>query len=99
MQPTEQQAEAIAAVLRDTCGWSATHKGDEEYFVRYVTTSQHVEYRFCGALGLGGKFHIANGGRWFVSCYPEDRTFVRDTMIQSANRQLDAMRIRAAIGE
>jgi hypothetical protein len=34
------------------------------------------EYRFCGSLGFGGKFHCERD-IWRVSCYPEDSTLER----------------------
>lgn len=69
---TADQANAIWDVLVQHAG---AHEGGREAFVD--VQGHHVpctEYRFCGALGFGGKFWNYNG-RWYVTAYPED---VRD---------------------
>ena len=49
----------------------------------------YVEYRFCGALGFGGKFRYDPfDNRWYVDCYREDETPERLAMIEQANRRL-----------
>lgn len=46
------------------------------------------EFRFMGALGFGGKVW-SNGGRYYVSYYPENRTPERDAMVEAANADLN----------
>jgi hypothetical protein len=46
------------------------------------------EYRFCGSLGSGGKFWRANYTPWSVSCYQEDETPERLSIISRANDAL-----------
>ena len=69
---------------------------DADAFVRAISTvlvDDHMicrEYRFCGALGFGGKFRN-NGNRNntpHVDCYPEHETPERLAMIEAANRRL-----------
>ena len=47
------------------------------------------EYRFCGALGVGGKVWAGHhGDPPYVTQYPEDATDASRTIIERANRQL-----------
>lgn len=52
-------------------------KGFVDAFVNGLTT----EWRFQGLLGFGGKFR-RNDGRYYVTCYPEDRTPERDAICE-----------------
>ena len=63
---------------------------NRESFVRYVTTEEHIEWRFCGSLGFGGKFNVGSG-RIYVSCYTEDETPERRATIQLINSKLEAL--------
>jgi hypothetical protein len=56
-----------------------------------------TEYRFCGALGGGGKIRYQNGWpnlrtqrreRWYVTCYSEDETPERREIIERTNKRL-----------
>lgn len=47
------------------------------------------EYRFCGHLGLGGKFHYKT---FKVSCYPEDETPGRKELINITNEELSKLK-------
>lgn len=44
------------------------------------------EWRFGGHLGFGGKFW--RNGRYYISCYPEDRTKKREAIIEKVNALL-----------
>lgn len=58
-----------------------------------------LEYRFCGALGFGGKLrHDPHEDRWYVDCYREDETPERLEMIAHANRRLAEL-VRATYQE
>lgn len=50
-----------------------------------------TEWRFQGELGFGGKFYPSRA-RWYVGCYPEDRTATREALIERANRRLESLR-------
>lgn len=63
---------------------------DRESFVLNQTNHHIVEWRFMGALGFGGKFWRSNG-RWYVTCYSEDRTPARDALIDATNNKLAAL--------
>ena len=85
---TEAQAIKVFEVLRD-CG---AYPSQREEFIR-TQISGCREYRFMGLLGYGGKFWN-NSGRWYVTCYSEDRNTERDAMIESANARLEEERRR-----
>lgn len=93
---TEQQARAVVRILVEECGHKVHDPRDLDAFVRAIIVPQPDggppcrEYRFCGALGFGGKFRN-NGNRDgipYVDCYLEDETPARRTMIEAANRRL-----------
>lgn len=92
---TEDQARAVRAILHDECGCRVDGR-ETEVFVRAIMTeasdreSVCHEYRFCGALGFGGKFRN-NGNNEnvpYVDCYREDQTPARMKMIAKANSRL-----------
>lgn len=58
-------------------------------FVLSYTTEipQTTEWRFQGLLGFGGKFW-RNGGHYYVTCYPEDRTAEREAIVKKVNALL-----------
>lgn len=60
-----------------------------DFLFHFGTTT---EYRFCGTLGLGGKFWNINGRLW-VSCYPEDETTERLETIKWINRDLGGIEV------
>lgn len=65
---------------------------EKEAFVRAYTQIEHPtsEYRFQGVLGFGGKFW-RNDGRFYVSCYREDRTKKLDKIIAKVNDRLQLL--------
>jgi hypothetical protein len=57
-------------------------------FLRHVRENpDFTEYRFCGHLGFGGKFWDYLN-QLYVSCYPEDATPERVTLIAKVNELL-----------
>lgn len=94
----EQAAKALC-ILVEECGYRL-HSHDGESFLRSVVTPADDdgtmwdrvcnEYRFCGALGFGGKFRNNgnNNNTPYVDCYQEDETPERRAMIERANRRL-----------
>ena len=55
-------------------------------FVRYATEGSWTEFRV-GAPGPGGKVWF-NGGRFYVSYYPENKTAERDALCEKTNAAL-----------
>lgn len=66
----------------------ATEHWREDFVLHMSGTTQ--EYRFGGMLGFGGKFYNC-AGRWYISCYPEDRNDRREKMIDKINTRLRAL--------
>lgn len=66
----------------------ATENWRTDFVLHMSGTTQ--EYRFGGMLGFGGKFYNM-AGRWYISCYPEDRTDARAKLIESINTRLRAL--------
>lgn len=85
---SEQNAKAVAQILRDECGWCSDDRG-EWAFVHHVTKGCD-EYRFMGALGFGGKFRNNgnNDDTPYVDFYPEDATPDRRQRAERANQRL-----------
>lgn len=65
---------------------------DRESFVINFTRREYptTEYRCCGAFGFGGKFW-RNDGRFYVTCYPEDRSARINRSIDHVNELLAAL--------
>lgn len=92
----EQQARAVLSILVEECGHKVFDPRDADAFVRGIMVppphKEHPcrEWRFCGALGFGGKFR--NNGNHdntpYVDCYREDETPARLAMIEAANKRL-----------
>lgn len=92
-------AELLWRVLVEECR-ARDDERDRGSFIRYVTEPNQFghEWRFMGALGVGGKFYNDHFS-WRVGCYPEDRSPERDEMIRRANERLAAMRAQWIEGE
>lgn len=92
---THDQAEQVYDVLQEYCGAQNAIRDD---FVRYATReygpNETLEFRFCGELGLGGKFYSTSDGRWIVTCYSEDETVGKRSAITAANIELAVLRKR-----
>lgn len=93
---SESQAWNVLNILVEECGHRVMDPRDAAAFVSAIIVpqpdSKHDcrEYRFCGALGFGGKFRN-NGNRDntpYVDCYSEHETPARLQMIEAANRRL-----------
>jgi hypothetical protein len=87
---TEPQARAVIKILVEECGHHVIDQRDVDSFVRGIMKPDCHEWRFCGALGFGGKFR--NNGNHddtpYVDCYPEHETPARFAMIERANARL-----------
>lgn len=91
MDLTEAQKDAIWDVLVETCGASERWRDD---FTAHFPKCR--EFRFQGALGLGGKVWADHGvwtfgQRVYVDCYAEDETPARLDMIERANAALASL--------
>jgi hypothetical protein len=67
----------------------ATERWREDFVMHMSGTTR--EYRFGGVLGFGGKFYNY-ADRWYISCYPEDRTDERAALIETINAKLLALK-------
>lgn len=76
--------DGIYDVLVEECGAPEGQDYRTDFAVHFPAC---VEYRFGGALGFGGKVWWSHD-KLYVTCYPEDRTLERDTMIEHANARL-----------
>lgn len=74
-------------VLVRTCDASDDESTRHQFDLFWEKRHSLNEFRFCGALGFGGKFFSAHG-EWWVSCYPEDKTPEREDRIKRANAAL-----------
>jgi hypothetical protein len=65
----------------------ASRDEDERFSFVFEFTGQKPTgaYRFCGSLGMGGKFYFP---AFNVGCYPEDRTSEREAAILATNQSL-----------
>ena len=88
---TPEQAEAAYDVLVKHAG-ASSDLADKWAFVRNVVDDRFPcwEYRFCGSLGMGGKFR--NNGNQnntpHVDCYQESLTPEREAVIAATNSAL-----------
>lgn len=68
---------------------ASAHDYAREAFVNYAIGREDIpEYRFGGALGMGGKIRLYKGKKPFVFCYPEDETEYRRGIIKATNAKL-----------
>ena len=74
----------IYDLLEEHVGAEPWHRDD---FIQCLAYKRGVEYRFCGNLGMGGKFYN-DGGRLYVTCYEEDETDERFKAIETVNELL-----------
>lgn len=81
-------AEAVYDVLVEEC---RAHPDDRATFVRNFDEHARLEWRFVGALGMGGKVWKQTRPMLFVTCYSEDETPERLAMIERANARLAAL--------
>lgn len=85
---TADQANAVYDLLVAHAG---ANDDDRIGFFFTQTDGYCAEYRFQGLLGFGGKFWNSNN-RWYVSCYREDLTPVRQAAIDATNAALARLR-------
>lgn len=96
---SRETAEEVWSILVRAAGASPDGRDD---FVFHQTRGFVDEYRFCGALGFGGKFWRSTrrtdegtlAERWYVNGYPEDQTPQTTAAIERTNEALAAVRVR-----
>lgn len=89
MSVSRQFYESCYDLLHAT-GNFAHNPGEKLTFVNYFLETpsyQTREWRFSGHLGFGGKFW-RNAGQHYVTCYREDETPERRTMIDNLNQEI-----------
>lgn len=100
---SEEQAASVIKILAEECGYRPDTAHGADPMIRAIQWPHPRdeypcrEYRFCGALGFGGKFRN-NGNRDnvpYVDCYREDETPARLGMIQLANDRLAELFIKS----
>ena len=87
---TEAQAHAIYDILVEECDADPRLSGSgRPHFIHWMTEAplRGCEYRFCGALGYGGKFWVSRNSIR-VNCYSEDLDAEAKLMISRANNRL-----------
>lgn len=87
---TEAQANAIYDILVEECDADPRLNGcGRPNFIHWMTDAplRGCEYRFCGALGSGGKFWV-NRNSIQVNCYSEDLDAEAKRTIARANNRL-----------
>lgn len=86
---TKEQAVRVYEVLFEHCGARPAEDDVASFVHEFTRENPTSEYRFCGALGFGGKFRFP---RFSVDCYPEDSNPIRDKMVSDGNAALAALK-------
>lgn len=93
---TPRQATKIWNVLFAYAGASGSGQARNDFINSLCDPTANVsEYRFQGFLGFGGKFWNCND-KWSVSCYREDETPGRISLILHVNALLAEYRASEA---
>ncbi len=74
-------------ILVEHAGVQDFRDWQRETFIRDFAEGTTTEWRFQGLLGFGGKFW-RNNNHYYITCYPEDRTPERETIIAKVNELL-----------
>lgn len=82
---TPERANALYDLLVRLAGAPENHR--VRFVCHFEGANPTDEWRFCGALGLGGKLTYDRDG-YRVTCYQEDLTPERQQMIERANEAL-----------
>lgn len=92
---TANLANAIYDILAEVCeAPDRTERWSErERFVRWLCDNPTLapEWRFCGNLGMGGKFWPRRRPEVMVDCYPEDKNDERRAVITEATGRITAL--------
>jgi hypothetical protein len=86
---TAAQATRVYDVLVAHVGAYPAEDDRASFGYEFTKDNPTTEYRFCGALGMGGKFRFP---RMSVDCYPEDSTPDRVAKIADCNAALATLR-------
>jgi len=63
----------IWSILQEHAGARPVYEDDFVYAFTRSSSGPPTEWRFQGTLGFGGKFWRYDG-KYYVTCYPEDKT-------------------------
>lgn len=89
----ERINEILNRVYDVLVGVGADESRRPDFVIRYASPAwlwQIDEWRFCGQMGQGGKFHVTGSG-FVVSCYPEDMTVARHSVLVEVNAALKSL--------
>ena len=97
MNHLTEYARAVYDVLCREAGAREGACDYEEFLASWPHSA--TEYRFMGSLGWGGKvWYNAPNARAYVTCYPEDATNHRQSVIARTNEALRALNPSAFFG-
>jgi hypothetical protein len=89
--------EIVWKILQKHCGAGDDESASRQEFLinspKTVPDHEHLEFRFMGVLGGGGKIRYSYQRHFYVDCYPEDATPERRVMIDAANEELKSLKI------
>ena len=86
--PAHKFFDAVYSVLVEKAGASETFRGS--FILRHIEREHACnEWRIGGKLGYGGKYWRERNA---VSCYIEDSTPERDTIIEETNKALSSLK-------
>lgn len=91
MKLTTEQANAIYDILVREAGADNRASRREMFVAAATKVTGNLEYRFCGALGFGGKIWISKN-EWYVSASPSDLNYVTVGSIMQANAALASLK-------
>lgn len=87
--------EHVWSLLQKHCGAGEEPKTEFlQNTPRTIDVHEHMEFRFQGALGFGGKIRYNPKDHFYVDCYPEDMNPERRRMIEEVNAELKKLKIR-----
>ena len=87
MSDTKETYRRIYSILQEHAGSRRVYEDDFIYAFTLMPNGPPTEWRFQGTLGIGGKFWRYDG-RYYVTCYPEDKTPEREAVIAKVNALL-----------
>lgn len=87
----EWEAHWVYDILVEECGARDDADSRHDFVHHHTKDDLPGEYRFVGALGMGGKFYLGysfDGRRMHVDYYPQDQSPERDRMVAEAKKRL-----------
>lgn len=84
----DKEADAIYDVLVQHAGAVDSENMRQQFQAFYARRFEAREFRFCGALGFGGKIWFNKYQAPYVSCYAEDKSTKKEKIVQATNAAL-----------